>query len=259
MATAAEVFCGACGSRNPAASRFCGNCGQPIGVGARSHPGAPAQYGARTFPRLKRNRRWVWLLVLGAGGYLIVVLAALAVILAPTQTSCQEPCLTPPVAPALPPPQQYKSSAYGYSLEYYGAAPTVEDSKTVRWSLNGGWGYGFTGEPAQGRSAEQMVEQVQRTQYPDAVFVFQIPAAGLGYNAGYGAVYDLNVNPGTGQPAHARLILIASVKRDLAIEMIALGPYEPETKGHPNPAATWLAHMLGGVVNSVVFPGDVPK
>ncbi|HXN03166.1 MAG TPA: zinc ribbon domain-containing protein [Candidatus Dormibacteraeota bacterium] len=258
-ATGAGVYCGFCGSKNPPGTRFCGSCGRPLGVGAAAPATTPPRYGPATTPRLISGRLWIWFLGGGTALFLIVVMAALGVLLSPTPPAlCREPCNPPPpTSPALPPPMQYTSAAYGYSLEYY-LAPTVQDSKTIRWVFNGTWSYGFTAEPAQGRSAQQVAEQIKQSQFSDAAFVFQIPAAGLGYNAGYGAVYDLTISGGTGQTAHARLLLIVSVKKGLAIEMIALGPYQQQTGGHPNPAATKLPRM-SGVVNSVVFPGDAPE
>jgi hypothetical protein len=209
-------------------------------------------------PRFMSGRLWIWFLGGGTALFLIVVMASLAVILSPTPQPCPEPCnVPPPTSLALPPPMQYTSTAYGYSLEYY-SAPTVQDSKTIRWVFNGTWSYSFTAEPAQGRSAQQVAEQIKQTQFSDAAFVFQIPAAGLGYNPGYGAVYDLTISGGTGQTARARVLVIVSVKKGLAVEMVALGPYEQQTKGHPNPAGTKLPRMPG-VVNSVVFPGDAPE
>jgi len=254
----AGVYCGSCGTKNPPGTRFCGSCGRPLVVGGAAPATAPARYGLATAPRLLSGRIWIWLLGGGTALFLIVVMASLAVLLSPTPQPCPEPCKTPPsTSPALPPPMQYTSTAYGYSLEYY-AAPTVQDSKAIRWVFNGTWSYSFTAEPAQGRSAQKVAEQIKQSQFSDAAFVFQIPAAGLGYNPGYGAVYDLTISGGTGQTAHARLLVIVSVKKGLAVEMVALGPYVQQTGGHPNPADTKLP-LMPGVVNSVVFPGDAPE
>src|SRR2546428_14124008 len=119
MATVAGagIFCGACGKRNPPTSRFCGNCGRPIGAAAASLPRAPAQHGAGMLLGVKPSRRWVWLVGLGAGAYLVVVMAALAVIFAPTETPpCQEPCIAPPPkTPAVVAPKAYPRSPYGSS------------------------------------------------------------------------------------------------------------------------------------------------
>ena len=255
-ATPASLQCGDCGAKNPPSSRFCGNCGHAL---TTFRPAIPSHDGMANLPHYKPGRRFVWFVGIAGVSYLIVVMGGLAIILQPNPPPCEQPCPTPPpTSPALPPPLQYVSSAYGYSLEYYGQKPVVEDTKTIGWIYKGAWPYGFTAERARGRTARQVVAELQQAKYFDAAMVFQIPAAGLGYNPGYGAVYDLQVRSGTGQTAHARLILIASVKKDLAVEMIAIGLYIAETGGHANPAATPIAHVVPPLVNNVIFPGDPP-
>jgi hypothetical protein len=197
-------------------------------------------------------------------------------------TNCPIFCPGPPsTGSPLPPPHLYTSKTFGYQVQYYDASPWLPasesrriqkvaeddasigwafDASGISWSPSGGqWPYGFTGERAQGRDAQRVVGDYQARKYPQAHLVYEIPGAGLGFEGGWGGVYDLVARTSTGLSVHARLFLISSVKGDTAVVFEGLGPYSPASSGHPNPSASRLANLFGPLPNDVVMPGDPPR
>jgi hypothetical protein len=129
----------------------------------------------------------------------------------------------------------------------------LSDGSELSWSL--------TGMPAGGRSAQQIVASTQSAEFPDAQQAYIVPDASLGYTVGYGTVYDVSISPGNGQSVHDRLLIIAAIRRGLAVVLVGLGPYQtssPSSGGQPNPADTPLV-QLGDFeenANSVTWPGE---
>ena len=141
-----------------------------------------------------------------------------------------------------------------------------EDDRAIRFiarfvSQPQGPVFPFTvsGESAAGRSAEQIVDAIQRASYPDASLLYRIPQAELGYTSGSGAVYSMRYAPGGGQAQEFRAIIMVSIKRGIAVEAIGLGPYLPQAEtGHPNPAKTLVQFAMTGITNTVRWRGDSP-
>lgn len=116
------------------------------------------------------------------------------------------------------------------------------------------------GEPALGRTPEQIVEQVLRSKYPQAGVSYQIPNASVGYQPGYGVVADVHSRDSAASYTRLRVIVMAAVKHDYALVAAAVGPYHEFSPdygtGHPSGANLELAMDMGKYVNSFRWGGD---
>ena len=239
---------------------------------AAAAPSFPVFAGAGPVPWQRRlgPRARAWGLVIGLA--VIAVVAAGVIGWAIGQRlaeSCSGPeCgpLSAPLAPALP----YTSSRYKFSLDATGHCLSVgmpvtgHDDASIDWTLKfpaasvGDWPVNLHGEPADGREAQPIVESLKDAKYADAQFAYSIPMADIGYAPGYGAVYDLQIGAGSAQPVHARVVLIAAVKGDLAIVFDSVGPFDSQKLGHPFPAQTHGVVCYSPTINSVTWPGEPP-
>lgn len=192
----------------------------------------------------------------------------------------------PPVAAA----HTYTSSSIGYSVQYNDApqsapwlgqasngdpAPqkvAVQDDHQLgfiydlsnyhpngnAWFVPAQYPFGYFGAAAGGRTAQQMADSYATSTFAGAQKVYDIPNAEVGYQPGYGAIYDYTARTPTGQSFHARVAVIAAVKGDAGVIVSGLGLYFPETQGHPNPAASVFAHFWAILPDQVTFKGDQP-
>ena len=131
----------------------------------------------------------------------------------------------------------------------------MSDGSDVSWS--------FTGTKANGLGPQQIVSQSQSAHFPDAQQAYTVPDASLGYNLGYGNVYDVTISPADGQSVHDRLLVFASIRHGVAVVLIGLGPYQkskPSNDSQPNPAETPLVELgdFEENINSVTWKGEQP-
>lgn len=219
----------------------------------------------------KTRRGHPWLIAIGLIVLGMFILGLVSNAQAPPTVNCSPPrCpLPPPRVQNITDASTYTSSQYGYSLEYSTAhiTPSHLTSSTIAWDAtlqdNSEVSWAFIGTQPNGRDAQGIVTDAQQNNFPDASLAFTIPNADIGYTPGYGNVYDLTTAPGNGEAIHQRLILIAAVKRGVAVVFVGLGPYRPTTPksdGHPSPADTPLVHLgdFEQTLKSVIWPGD-PK
>ena len=212
-----------------------------------------------------------WLLSGGGIFILMVLFQIFSRLSQPSAISCTPPqCVVPPPQQTpLSPPRRDTSSQYGVSLEYSTAniTPSQTTASSISWDaqLNDGSEVSWTalGGKANGRSASQIVNDVQSSNFPDAQEAYSIPDASVGYTLGQGKVYDITIAPANGQAEHDRLVVMAAVKGGLAVIIAGYGPYEqssPNSSGHPNPAETPLVHLgdFEETSMSVTWPGEPP-
>jgi hypothetical protein len=238
-------------------------------------PAAPPAFTAAPAAQLPWERTitsqlGVWLIV---GLLILATLVATAVVIwvaQGTPASCTGAiCIPSPVSAPLGDPDPFRSQAYGYSLDALGSCSVIRvDEKTnagVHWTVRfdqfavSDWPLDVRGEPAAGRTADQIVAEAVAAKYAGATLVYSIPMAEIGFNPGSGAVYDLYVGAGNADPVHARAIVMAAVRGDLAIVLESLGPWVSDAKaGHPNPAQTLTPVCFSGVLTSVTWPGETP-
>ncbi len=262
------AYCPRCGTANQTGAPFCGRCGQALGPApatavAVAYPyrqvaaPAPAGHGAR------------WLALVGAVAILAVILGAVAWLHQPHVTGhdCGVTC-KPPSSPPLGNAHTYTSTDLGYSLDYFdgdllaqNGHITHQDGHSIAWTVDLGDGpfpIVFDGQAANGRSARQVVEQTQAAKFADATYVYTIPGDELGYYDGFGNVYDVNLASGGGQSIRGRLIVIAAVRKNVAVTLVSVGPYAASSPndGHPNPSDTYMVDVFDPIVNTVRFAGD---
>lgn len=233
---------------------------------------APAMRGhmQSSYPP-RRHRGHPWLSAIGFIILAVIVLSVIGSLNGPTTVTCTPPqCVVPPPRTRpIPLPNRYTSATYGFSLDYSTTNITpsnisdaaiswdgqLQDGSEVAWSFNGA--------RPNGRNAQQIVNQVQQSDFGDATYAYTIPHADLGYTPGYGNVYDVTVAPGGGAAVHQRVIIIAAIKRGVAVVLEAMGPFQqtsPQTDGHPNPADTPMVNLgdFDETIKSVVWAGDQP-
>ncbi len=124
------------------------------------------------------------------------------------------------------------------------------------------------GQPADHRTARNIVEGLIQSNYPGARIDYEIPNAMVGYQPGYGVVEDYSPMAATSNYAEIRVLVLVAVKNDLALVATAAGPhvvFEPATEhesrgsrvtSHPSGAGLALAQRIGPFINSFIWQGD---
>ena len=190
------------------------------------------------------------------------------------RSPCPPRCAPVPKSPPLSAPHTFTSKTLGWSVDYYDRAPTSErtfgvshqDADLITWTLvdtkyPGSWPITVQGEKAAGRSPQQVLDQLLRARFPDARSDYPIPGAEIGYADGAGAIYDIQFSQPGGSSQRARLALLVTVKNDVAVEIIAVGPYIPNSPsnfGHSNPASTSIVTYMAHLANDVRWRGEPP-
>lgn len=116
------------------------------------------------------------------------------------------------------------------------------------------------GEPAGGRLARQVVEDLIEKNFGGGDVAFEIPNATVGYQSGYGVVVNVE-RPGS--LTLSRAIVMAAVKNGLALVATAEGPFRrftPEVgPGLPSAANVEIAMDVSKYVDSFNWKGDPPR
>ena len=287
----AATFCGRCGGTIPATATFCPKCGAPRAQAAAAAPpppagppppptAAPYAYAyayapaspaqvAGTVPH-KTGSGLLWVLAGGGILFFMVCLGAIAILIGRSVTvSCTGAgCTRPPAKPPLGAPHHYTNAA-GFSIDYYdhpelGDHLQVQaDNKAIAWHLvtrSGNWPYVVTGEKANGRNADQIVDQLQQANFPDATPLYSPPGVTFGVTPGTAKIYNATISPGNGQSIVARVVVAVAVKNNVAVELIAVGPYIKSTQddGHPNPSNTFITQLADEPLKGITWEGDPP-
>jgi hypothetical protein len=268
------AFCPACGAATRASTRTSRSerrsiRPQPADTGATAYPGYALPAETYWAPALHRPRLgWLfgrWGTTVAAAA---VVMAGLTLVLTPKiahymcPPECGRPVADQPVT-GLP-----RFSTPQFSVSY----PTPESAYEITTYDNGVTAK-FTGgdtgvmqlfsQPANGRTAEDIVTSLLRNRFPDARVAYQIPNAKVGYEPGYGVFADdWPPNPAATY-TRQRILAMAAVKNDLALVAFATGPYRsfgPNSgPGLPSAANLQLAQDLGKYVNSFQWAGDAAR
>lgn len=234
---------------------------------------APAPAAAMPPALLRRGAHRRLFVALGAGlGVLVLVVVLVSVATRHgSPGSCVPPgCAPPPVAgPPVVGTHHYQSSDFGFTVDYsdFGSLTQNADEQPDALVLDypdikgGPSTLQFQGVAADGRTAQQMVEDVVAEAIPGAQLAYVIPNAMVGYRPGYGAVYDYYPQSGNGTAEQQRLVVIAAVKDDLAIVSSADGAYYPFTQdginaGHPSALDSVIGLFFDDPNNTVQWPGD---
>jgi hypothetical protein len=250
-----------------------------------SYPGyQPPQYTYATAPYAQvrqsvPHKTGALPLVIIFGGLLILFALALLVVALiqrqPGNFSCDRNCpKPPPSSEPLGATSSFTSKAYGFTVEWQIPASradrdkeTGRDDKGIHFSYatkadpRAVMPYSVTGDSSRNRSAHQVVDDVRRGQFPQAQLAYALPRTDIGDTLGFGGVYDSQFSPPGGQSVRGRVVIVAAVKKGVAVIGTASGPYYKTDKkdGHPNPAGVKVAFALDPLLETVRWPGDAPR
>ena len=181
--------------------------------------------------------------------------------------SCPPDCGRPPTGVPVQASPRFVSADGEFSVSYP-APGTAYDIKLegdgVSATYTGGDGgvMELFGVPAQGRSAEEVMDDLLKERQPDATVAYVLPNTTVGYQLGFGEVLDIYPQGGA-VTTRTRLVLMAAVKNDLALVGVAIGPFRKFAPGNgpgvPSGANLELAQDLGKYVNSFLWKGDPPR
>lgn len=242
-------FCPSCGIARQATPRFARRADDP-------HQAA----------RPGEGRRWAGL----AGAVLVagLILSLIAVERTPSiGRACGVLCAPPPppclkgcsraMLTGVPGGHVYRSSAYGYSVEYPDFSPSREDDRSIGWDLSSGSGQysiDVVAGDARGRTAGQVVDDIVSNNFADYGHVYDVPGAEVGYSGGAGAVYDGEVTPFFGLATENRLVVLAAVNRGLAIAVVGVGDAAQSQGGHPDPSGLPVSGFIDSLANGTSWP-----
>lgn len=243
--------CPECGHPTPALA-FCTTCGVARDTPTTSHTLRPL------------------LLTFGAAALVVATAVGIAVWLTPPEPNyvCPPDCGRPPLSQPLARNPRFTSTGGEFSVSYPGegtAYTATFEPSGVNLDLNAGDGgkLRMFGEPANGRSAREVVEQFVRETYPDASTAYDIPNAQVGYQLGYGVVADVYSSDSIVDDSRMRVLVMAAVKNDYALIASGSGPFHEFTpdfgSGHPSGANFFLSMDMGKYVNSFMWRGDPPR
>lgn len=264
------AFCPACGLATSATPRRV----PPTPREAVWEPGHYPPAGSHALQGLRKSasagRSWA-----AAGSLIVVAMIALgitALVTAPsTAAACRVFCHRPPPpcfgvscsrafgASSVTGQNVYTSSTYGFSLSYPpDLPPTRSDNSSVGWDLqnsDGQYEVDVVSGSTKGRSAQEIALDIQQGNFPDYQQVYDVPGAEIGYQEGYGSVWELQVLPLFGQSEDTRLLIMTAEQNGVAIALAADGPAVSPDSGHPDPSGLPLGSFADDLANSVHWHG----
>ncbi|WP_156425278.1 zinc ribbon domain-containing protein [Mycobacterium sp. GA-1285] len=177
---------------------------------------------------------------------------------------CPPDCGRPPIGEPIESNPRFYAADGSFSVQYPGPGSAYQATLNpdgVELEFTGGdtGTLEFFGLPAEGRTPEQITEDLIDEYYPDATTEYEIPNAMVGYEPGYGVVADDYPQDASGSFTRLRLIVMVAVRNDVALVASAIGPYREFTPdfgtGHPSGANLQLAMDMGKYVNSFRWGG----
>lgn len=276
-------FCAACGAAMHAASRKSRRSRRTerpirlaeepatgeIVVGLR--PGYSLHAGSFTAPAVREASYRKVALFLVAG---IVVVACGLVGLTGVMSKpaaryvCPPDCGSPPMGRPVEINPRFTAADEAFSVSYPVEGSAYQISKhdngvtAVLQAGDGGTMQLFS-RPAAGRDPKEIAVDLVNEMFPDTKTAYEIPNTMVGYQPGYGLAIDSWPQGAMSSYARMRLIVMVSVKNDLALVASAVGPYHPFGpdfgSGKPSAAGLQLALDMGKYVNSFSWRGDPPR
>src|SRR5262249_20612098 len=162
---------------------------------------------------------------LGAGIVVAVAAGVTASVLATPprpRYTCPPDCGRPPIGEPIDSNPRFVSADGEFSVQYPAPGSFYKATLYPDWVSLGyvGGGRGPSerwGEPAMKRSPKQIVDKVVADYYPAAALHYEIPNAMVGYQPGYGAVFDDYPQDASGEFTRLRLVVLCAVKNDYAL------------------------------------------
>jgi hypothetical protein len=226
----------------------------------------PIAHAAAGHPKVRLAHRGLILtLVSLIAVSVVIVVAAAATAKTPTPPSCRlVVCAQPQTGPPVVSGTVYTSSTYGFSVTYQGEAGTTAAGVQLGFDFKGPAGtdtLAVLGQPASGQDAQAVVQSIESSQFPNAVPDYTIPGAYVGYQLGYGVAFDVWSNNADGSQSKQRVLLMAAVRGNLAIVVLASGPYLVLTPQNgfaskPTGADLPVAAVADPIVNSITWPSS---
>jgi hypothetical protein len=155
-----------------------------------------------------------------------------------------------------------------FSVSYPGEGSVYKvtqkpDGVTAEFTGGDGGTMQLFSRPAAGRSPQEIATDLVKQTFPDTRTAYQIPNAMVGYQPGYGEAADCWPQGANSSYSRMRVLVIVSVKNDLALVAAAVGPYHafgPDFgPGPPSGANLEIAQDMGKYVNSFSWRGDPPR
>ncbi|OBK72013.1 hypothetical protein A5651_17540 [Mycobacterium sp. 1274761.0] len=204
-----------------------------------------------------------WMLTTLAAGLVVAAAAGItAAVLATPQRpryTCPPDCGRPPIGEPVDINPRFVSADGEFSVQYPGPGSLYKATLYPDWvemEYTGGdtGTLDLWGEPATKRSPKQIIDTMIADYYPDATLDYEIPNAMVGYEPGYGAVYDQYPQDASGEFTRLRVVALCAIKNDYALVATAVGPYHEFSpdfgSGHPSGVNLELALDMGKFVNS---------
>jgi hypothetical protein len=257
---------------------FCPNCGVSAAAASRSSRTArrAAAEGEATASRPGyatpadvydvtpvHHTAFGWLFTALGAGLAVAVAAGLtaSVLATPPKPryTCPPDCGRPPIGRPIDSNPRFVSENGEFSVQYPGPGSLYKATLYSDWvslEYTGGdtGSLDLWGEPADKRSPKQIVDKMIADYYPAATLDYEIPNAMVGYQPGYGAVYDDYPQDSSGQFTRLRVVALCAVKNDYALVASAIGPYHEFSPdfgtGHPSGVNLALALDMGKYINS---------
>ena len=233
-----------------------------------TYPGYALPATSYRAPALRRPR-FGWLL--GRWGTAVaaaaVLLAAITLVLTPkiAHYMCPPDCGRPPAGTPITGLPRFTAPGGAFSVSYPAPGSAYEittfDNGVTAKFVGGDTGVmQLFSEPANGRTARDIVESLLKKRFPDATVSYEIPNAMVGYEPGFGVFADDWPQNPSSSYTRQRILAMAAVKNDLALVAFATGPYRsfgPDSgPGLPSAANLQLAEDLGKYVNSFQWGSD---
>ncbi len=227
-----------------------------------------ATYAAAPAPRTSHTRLLVQLGI----GIAILIVAVVVVFTMTTPPApryvCPPDCGQPPMGKPVDRLPRFTPENGDFSVSYPGEGTAYRVTKQpngVTADFVGGDGgtLQLFGEPANGRTPQEIVQSLLHETYPDATVNYEIPNAMVGYQIGYGEVADVYPQDASGDYTRLRILVMVAVKNGLALVAAAIGPYHRFSptfgSGQPSGANLQLALDMAKYVNSFTWRGDPPR
>lgn len=233
------------------AQAFCPDCGRAVATWPERRVGA---------------RRLLLHIAAGLAAAVAAATAAALILTKPVALySCPPECGRPPTGTAVHINPRFTATDGSFSVDY--PAPgsaydvtTEQNSVVAVFNQGDGGELRLMGEPAAGRSAEQVVHDFLARNKPTARRAYPIPNPTVGYQTGYGEVADDYPVSFSGGYLRLRLVTLAAIKDDVALIAAAIGPFHqfgPDFgPGPPSAVSLQLGLDMDNYVNSFRWRGD---
>ena len=132
------------------------------------------------------------------------------------QYTCPPDCGRPPIGQPIDVNPRFVAEGGEFSVQYPGPgslykATLYPDWVSMEYSGGDTGTLDLWGEPAGKRTARQVIDDMIAEYYPDATLHYEIPNAMVGYQPGYGAVFDQYPQDSSGTFTRLRLVALSAI------------------------------------------------